>query len=293
MDDGLVTPPQARRPPGVLRQDGRGVRRGPARGAGPLERPSRPPAARRRPSRDRNDPCAVDAAHGIREDPGHGAFHLDRRDQLRAGHGAREALPRGEPEDRPLPPAQREHRRRASPSGASTPPPARRCPTTRSSRATRSPRRSTSWSPGGARGARPQEDEDDRHRGLRRARRDRPDLLRPPVLPGARAPAGPSPTACCWRRCARRGSVAIAKVVIRQKESLVAIRAMDGDVLGMATMIFADEVVDPVDIDDLEADDETTPTTASWRSPSSSSSRWPASASPRSTTTPTARRSCR
>ena len=87
--------------------------------------------------------------------------------------------------------------------------------------------------------------------------------------------------------------VAIAKVVIRQKESLVAIRAMDGDVLGMATLIFADEIVDPARIDDLEAVARPTPTTASWRSPSSSSSRWPASGSPRSTTTPTARRSCR
>ena len=47
--------------------------------------------------------------------------------------------------------------------------------------------------------------------------------------------------------------VAIAKVVIRQKESLVAIRPMEGDVLGMTTMIFADEVVDPDRIDDLEA----------------------------------------
>ncbi|HSD77616.1 MAG TPA: Ku protein, partial [Solirubrobacteraceae bacterium] len=47
--------------------------------------------------------------------------------------------------------------------------------------------------------------------------------------------------------------VAIAKVVIRQKESLVAIRPMEGDVLGMTTMIFADEVVDPDRIDELEA----------------------------------------
>ena len=60
------------------------------------ERPARPPrrpaAGVRRPSPARNDPCAVDAARGIREDPRHGALHLDRRDQLRAGHGAREAL---------------------------------------------------------------------------------------------------------------------------------------------------------------------------------------------------------
>jgi DNA end-binding protein Ku len=50
------------------------------------------------------------------------------------------------------------------------------------------------------------------------------------------------------------GKVAIARVVIRQKESLVAVRPMrDGDVLGMSTMLFADEVVDPSTIDELEA----------------------------------------
>jgi DNA end-binding protein Ku len=48
------------------------------------------------------------------------------------------------------------------------------------------------------------------------------------------------------------GKVAIAKVVIRQKENLVAIRPMEGDVLGMATMIFADEIVDPERIDELD-----------------------------------------
>jgi DNA end-binding protein Ku len=51
--------------------------------------------------------------------------------------------------------------------------------------------------------------------------------------------------------------VAIAKVVIRQKESLVAIRALqDHDVLEMATMLFADEIVDPERLDDIpDADD--------------------------------------
>jgi DNA end-binding protein Ku len=51
--------------------------------------------------------------------------------------------------------------------------------------------------------------------------------------------------------------VAIAKVVIRQKESLVAIRALqEHDVLEMATMLFADEVVDPQRLDDIpDADD--------------------------------------
>jgi DNA end-binding protein Ku len=47
--------------------------------------------------------------------------------------------------------------------------------------------------------------------------------------------------------------VAIGKVVIRQKESLVALRPMEGDVFGMTTMVFADEVVDPAGLDELES----------------------------------------
>src|SRR6476661_1747328 len=53
--------------------------------------------------------------------------------------------------------------------------------------------------------------------------------------------------------------VGIAKVVIRQKEQLVALRPMDGDVLGMATMIFADEIVDPRRIDDQPPVEEAAP----------------------------------
>jgi DNA end-binding protein Ku len=48
--------------------------------------------------------------------------------------------------------------------------------------------------------------------------------------------------------------VAIARVVIRQKENLVAIRA-SGSVLAMATMVFHDEVVSPDTIDELPDDD--------------------------------------
>jgi DNA end-binding protein Ku len=46
------------------------------------------------------------------------------------------------------------------------------------------------------------------------------------------------------------GKVAVAKVIIRSKEQLVALRPM-GDVLGMATMLFHDEVIDPARIDDV------------------------------------------
>jgi DNA end-binding protein Ku len=47
--------------------------------------------------------------------------------------------------------------------------------------------------------------------------------------------------------------VAIGRVVIRQKESLVAVRPVQGDVLGLTTLIFADEIVDPSTIDELDA----------------------------------------
>jgi DNA end-binding protein Ku len=48
--------------------------------------------------------------------------------------------------------------------------------------------------------------------------------------------------------------VAIARVVIRTKEQLVAIRPL-GDVLAMATMNFADEVVDPDSFDEAPGED--------------------------------------
>jgi len=51
--------------------------------------------------------------------------------------------------------------------------------------------------------------------------------------------------------------VAIARVVIRSKEQLVALRPMrDDHVLGMSTMLFADEIVDPDAIDELSAAEE-------------------------------------
>jgi DNA end-binding protein Ku len=50
------------------------------------------------------------------------------------------------------------------------------------------------------------------------------------------------------------GKVGIARVVIRQKEQLVALRPAEG-VLAMSTMNFADEVVDPDKFDDKPGDD--------------------------------------
>jgi DNA end-binding protein Ku len=49
---------------------------------------------------------------------------------------------------------------------------------------------------------------------------------------------------------AETDKVGIATVVIRSKQALVALRPM-GDVLGMATMLFPDEIVPPDRIDDL------------------------------------------
>ncbi len=50
------------------------------------------------------------------------------------------------------------------------------------------------------------------------------------------------------------GKVAIARVVIRSKENLTAIRAADG-ILMMSTMLFADEVVSPSVLEGLPDDD--------------------------------------
>ena len=44
--------------------------------------------------------------------------------------------------------------------------------------------------------------------------------------------------------------MAIARVVIRSKEQLVAVRPM-GDALGMATMLFADEILPPERLDEV------------------------------------------
>jgi DNA end-binding protein Ku len=54
---------------------------------------------------------------------------------------------------------------------------------------------------------------------------------------------------------AQAGRVAIARVVIRNKEQLVAIRPSD-DVLTMSTMNFADEVVSPDSIDEIASEED-------------------------------------
>jgi DNA end-binding protein Ku len=73
----------------------------------------------------------------------------------------------------------------------------------------------------------------------------------------APAAGGAKPYRLLYEAMVESRKVAIAKVVIRQKENLVAIRPMEGGVLGMSTMIFADEVVPPDRLDDLPGDIET------------------------------------
>ena len=67
------------------------------------------------------------------------------------------------------------------------------------------------------------------------------------LAPGA---GGAKPYRLLLDAMAATGKVGIATVVIRSKQHLVALRPM-GDVLGMATMLFADEIVPPDRIDDL------------------------------------------
>src|SRR3954464_1879627 len=73
------------------------------------------------------------------------------------------------------------------------------------------------------------------------------------LAPGA---GGAKPYRLLLEAMRETNKVAIAKVVIRSKESLVALRPMEGDVLGMATMLFADEVVDPDRLDDVPTADD-------------------------------------
>jgi DNA end-binding protein Ku len=71
----------------------------------------------------------------------------------------------------------------------------------------------------------------------------------------APGPGGAKPYRLLLEAMRETNRVAIAKVVIRSKEQLVAIRPM-GDVLGMATMLFADEVIDSDGIDEVPSGDD-------------------------------------
>jgi DNA end-binding protein Ku len=72
----------------------------------------------------------------------------------------------------------------------------------------------------------------------------------------APGPGGAKPYKLLLEAMRETGRVAIAKVVIRSKQQLVAVRPMGENALGMATMVFPDEVIEPSTIDELSAVEE-------------------------------------
>jgi DNA end-binding protein Ku len=69
----------------------------------------------------------------------------------------------------------------------------------------------------------------------------------------APGPGGAKPYRLLLEAMRETGRVAIANVVIRQKQQLVAVRPMGESALSMSTMVYPDEVVDPSSIDELAA----------------------------------------
>ncbi|HZO36259.1 MAG TPA: Ku protein [Solirubrobacteraceae bacterium] len=67
----------------------------------------------------------------------------------------------------------------------------------------------------------------------------------------APGPGGAKPYRLLLEAMRETGKVGIATVVIRSKEQLVAVRPMESGVLGMATMVFADEIIEPERIEEL------------------------------------------
>jgi DNA end-binding protein Ku len=72
----------------------------------------------------------------------------------------------------------------------------------------------------------------------------------------APGPGGAKPYRLLLDAMRETGRVAIAKVVIRSKQQLVAVRPMADGTLGMATMVFPDEIIDPSTIDELADTDD-------------------------------------
>jgi len=72
----------------------------------------------------------------------------------------------------------------------------------------------------------------------------------------APGPGGAKPYRLLLEAMRATGRVAIANVVIRQKQQLVAVRPMGESALSMSTMVYPDEVVDPTSIDELAAAEE-------------------------------------
>ncbi|HVF77355.1 MAG TPA: Ku protein [Solirubrobacteraceae bacterium] len=72
----------------------------------------------------------------------------------------------------------------------------------------------------------------------------------------APGPGGSKPYRLLLEAMRETGRVAIANVVIRSKQQLVAVRPMGENVLAMSTMVYPDEVVDSSTIDELGAVEE-------------------------------------
>ncbi|MDX6690385.1 MAG: end-binding protein Ku [Solirubrobacteraceae bacterium] len=73
----------------------------------------------------------------------------------------------------------------------------------------------------------------------------------------APATGGSKPYRLLLEAMRETGRVAIANVVIRSKQQLVAVRPMaNGDALGMSTMVYPDEIIDPATIDEIPGADE-------------------------------------
>ena len=116
---------------------------------------------------------------------GDGTRDLERRDQLRSGHDPGEAVQRDVVAQHRLQPV-REGHRRADPLQACGREQRQRGRVQRHRQGPRGRRRQVRHrDPGGARSGRADEEPHDRHRGLRRPRRHRPDLLEQHLLPGA------------------------------------------------------------------------------------------------------------
>ncbi len=72
----------------------------------------------------------------------------------------------------------------------------------------------------------------------------------------APGPGGAKPYKLLLEAMQQTGRVAIATVVIRSKQQLVAVRPIGDHTLGMATMVFPDEVIDADTIDEITAVEE-------------------------------------
>jgi DNA end-binding protein Ku len=67
----------------------------------------------------------------------------------------------------------------------------------------------------------------------------------------APGPGGAKPYRLLLEAMRETGRVAVANVVIRSKQQLVAVRPMGEDVLTMSTMVYPDEVIEPATLDEV------------------------------------------